>query len=195
MKGFISSSRKRRLRATQYKEEVKEAREAVRAKRDTVTYDDVDIFGEDSLNLKMNQEECDFGTSVTDHKTVEERLGNIKPLDDVEEGELGASSGEEDMLSSDTRIFESKPVDEEAMEMEKELQVLLKSPPKRKMMMKMYADEVEEQIQIKRRKKEGGLTITTDNRSQEDARRLITGKPTSTPVDLRSKLKSRRTSF
>ena len=71
-------------------------------------------------------------------------------MDDVEEGELGASSGEEDMLSSDTRIFESKPVDEEAMEMEKELQVLLKSPPKRKMMMKMYADEVEEQIQIKR---------------------------------------------
>jgi hypothetical protein len=31
--------------------------------RDTVTYDDVDIFGEDSLNLKMNQEECDFGIS------------------------------------------------------------------------------------------------------------------------------------
>ena len=35
----------------------------MRAKRDTVTYDDVDIFGEDSLNLKMNQEECDFGIS------------------------------------------------------------------------------------------------------------------------------------
>ena len=63
MSTTIPICRKRRLKATQYKEEVKEAREAVRAKRDTVTYDDVDIFGEDSLNLKMNQEECDFGIS------------------------------------------------------------------------------------------------------------------------------------
>lgn len=37
---------------------MKEAREAIRAKRDAVSYDDVDIFGDD---LKMETEEMDFG--------------------------------------------------------------------------------------------------------------------------------------
>lgn len=197
MKGIISSSKKRRLKATQYKEEIKEAREAVRAKRDAITYDDVDIFGDD---LKLDTAETDFGISVTDQKTVEERLGNIKPLQDMEEGELGASSEEDvddndyhDSMRSDKRLFEDKPVDQEAIEMEKELEVLLKSPPKKRPAMKMYADELEEEIQAKKLKRQGGLTIVADNRSQEDARSLIIGKAPSTGLDLRSKLKRRRT--
>ncbi|CAC5368925.1 unnamed protein product [Mytilus coruscus] len=51
-------SLKSRLKATLYKEEIKEAREAVRAKKDAITYDDVDIFGDD---LKLDTAETDFG--------------------------------------------------------------------------------------------------------------------------------------
>ncbi|CAC5399828.1 unnamed protein product [Mytilus coruscus] len=188
---------------SQYREEIKEAREAVRAKRDAITYDDVDIFGDD---LKLDTAETDFGISVTDQKTMEERLGNIKPLQDMEEGELGASSEEDvddndyhDSMRSDKRLFEDKPVDQEAIEMEKELEVLLKSPPKKRLAMKMYADELEEEIQAKNVFDlkyvyiPGGLTIVADNRSQEDARSLIIGKAPSTGLDLRSKLKRHRT--
>ena len=75
-------------------------------------------------------------------------MGHIKPLDELEEGEI--SPDDNLMRVEDTRLFEDKPVDEEAVEMEKELEVLLKSPPKKRPMMKMYADEMEEQIQAKK---------------------------------------------
>ncbi|CAC5368924.1 unnamed protein product [Mytilus coruscus] len=75
---------------------------------------------------------------------------------DMEEGELGASFEEDvddndyhDSMRSDKRLFEDKPVNQEAIEMEKEIEVLLKSPPKKRPAMKMYADELEGEIQAK----------------------------------------------
>ncbi|KAJ8311964.1 hypothetical protein KUTeg_009337 [Tegillarca granosa] len=206
--GLLSNSRKRKFRARQMRDEIKEAKEAIKSQqRSTITYDDVDIFGDDSLNVKLPVE-TEFGASIqTKKKTVEDRLGklhepespvNSKTDNDLEEGEIIESEAEENQLMEENDdldlTLEDKPkieeIDEEAAMMEEELDILLASPPKKRSM-RMYADDIEDEIIHKKIKKDDTTTVTSSDKinrhskssSQRnvrsrvrDARQLITGR-------------------
>jgi hypothetical protein len=86
---------------------------------------------------------------------MEERLRNIlggnkpkdKELESEEEAPPTKEESDDDLdLTEDTKVTE---VDEEAALMEQELDILLASPQKKRTM-RMYADDVEEEIASKR---------------------------------------------
>ncbi|XP_033748730.1 nuclear cap-binding protein subunit 3-like isoform X2 [Pecten maximus] len=273
MTGLISNSRKRKMRVTQQREEVQELKAAIQAKRATITYDDVNIFGDSSVTANVDMDEIEeFGAAKEVKPDIIPSLaGKLSLLDqhEMEEGEIEDSEPEEvvppvirqrdvrprdqrdvrprdirpkDVLPREDRrqiqqqldedddfldlSADSKPevkeVDEEAVMMEQELDILLASPP-RKRSMRMYADDIEDEKNAKSMKRSDfDLTIFADRETDrkvglleydddgpspprvQDARQKIRsasrtfggahmdGSPRRSGNDLRSKLQKRK---
>lgn len=219
-RGLISKSRKESFRSKQLQEQTGEAKTALSAKRSTIKYDDVeDIFGDDTVNVKMETDEIEeFGAKPQSKKEIEERLRSIlgeknpkarEP--ESEEEDLPPKEESDDDLDL-TLTNKAAEVDEEAALMEQELDILLATPP-RKRTMRMYADDVEEEKISKRVNKRQKTEESPEflrqrehspePRRRKDARDRISGKSVAMSTssssggsDLRNKLKAiRRTPY
>ncbi|KAK3611707.1 hypothetical protein CHS0354_034377 [Potamilus streckersoni] len=197
IKGLIStSSRKRKYNATRIHDDVEESVE--KAQRKIVSYAGVDMFT-DVINKDddvRNVEHADSAWGVGPNKPVSDQPKFIfekspeeeKPRFILEQSEQGPKQTKDVSEDSD-----ESEVDEEELER-------LLGPPIKKRTMRMYADDVEEEIKKKKTLQQGDLTITTDTKRGsspvriKDARELIKGlqvKPKETDIKSRLQLKTR----
>lgn len=241
--GLISNSRKRKMRATQQREEVQEIKAAIQAKRATITYDDVNIFGDSAFTPNVDMDEIEeFGAAKEVKPEITPTLtSKLLEQHEMEEGEIEDSEPEDlippiirqrDVRPRDTRDFhikdvrprdpredrrkvqqqidedddfldlsgdpkpEVKEVDEEAVLMEKELDILLASPP-RKRSMRMYADDIEDERNAKSMKRSDvDLTIFADRETERKVGLLDDDSPPAPRVrDARQRIRSAGRSF